>query len=1022
MFTTSRFTRCLLSLALLATVVVLPACEKQDLDGDGWAADDCDDENAAVNPDADEICDWIDNDCDDLTDAEDSSLTNGQEAYEDADEDGYGNGHVPIVVCPDHPDPDDPVAYSETSDDCNDEDPFIHPDQAELCDPPGAKKPVDENCDGVLNDADTSLDPASLPVGYVDEDGDGIGAEPPTLCVDATVAEGGDCDDDNPDVSPAVPEACNGVDDDCDDLVDDEDTGTTGMETFYADGDGDGYGDPDAEIGACPTPIGHVANDDDCDDSDSAINPAQPEICDPYDVDENCNGDGDDSDDPTEVAFTDGDVFYTDTDADGIGSEAVQRCDENVLYRAAGGDCDDFDPDVYPGALELCDGDDNDCDGVLPETESDVDLDGFAACDGDCNDMVSAIRPGAAEVCDGFDNDCDALIDLDDGGVTGLVVAYPDRDYDGYGVEPSEEVCAYDDGYVNRVGDCDDADATVSPEGTEVCNDVDDDCDGHVDDDPDPSSLPDLFADADADGFGDPGMPAIECAPGAGWVASATDCDDADPTASPIGVESCDGVDNDCDGRVDLGSGVLCAESATEVVQIGLDHDNAQLGFAVAVGNVFGGDAPDLVVSAKQMVAGGAGRYCSAVATDTTGDGLVYVVEGDDVASGQVNDLTSRALLGAPQSGFGASLAVVHTGTSLARLAVGAPFYLNTDVDQDRGRVHVFSLDRGALPASEEACALGSWTLSADSDAAALLPGNTEYDYSAYLGTNLATGLSTGELWVLDRDNSSVYRVDDTHSLAAGEAAQIHPPAESVLPSALIKIDDDVRTSSYATSLALEPDGDVIIGWSNWWSELGFRPGAVSRSAPLPFGDTVNLHTVDEMHSFGTRGGAYGISVASAQLSAASAVVVAESTTEGAPSGSVYIYEGSNSAPSWVIQESDPCVGVGSESTGLASCDLTGDGVEEIVVSGRSASCEGTPGRAYVFDGAAVEGGDVDTTEDALATVWFDEALGSYPISVACEQLVGDDTPDLVLGTPGRRSFAGGVFVIDGKTVVESAR
>jgi hypothetical protein len=187
-----------------------------------------------------------------------------------------------------------------------------------------------------------------------------------------------------------------------------------------------------------------------------------------------------------------------DADGDGYGINGDPSC--------PGGeepDCDDDDPDTYPGADELCDGVDNDCDGAVPDDEVDGDGDGFAPCADDCDDGDADTYPGAEEQCDGLDNDCDGAI--------------PDDEIDGDG-----------DGVAACEGDCDDGDPETYPGAEELCDGADNDCDGAV---------PDDEADADADGS--------RICDG--------DCDDSDPAVHPSAPEVYDGLDNNCDGQVDEG-------------------------------------------------------------------------------------------------------------------------------------------------------------------------------------------------------------------------------------------------------------------------------------------------------------------------------------------------------------------------------------------------------------------------------------------------------------------------------------
>jgi uncharacterized protein (TIGR03382 family) len=216
-------------------------------------------------------------------------------------------------------------------------------------------------------------------------------------------------------------------------------------------------------------------------------------------------------------------VFDVDTDGDGV------LDGEDVCPELQDPGQEDLDGD---GLGDLCDGD--------------ADGDGADLAEGDCDDRDAEVHPGADELCNGIDDDCDLAFDEDP--VDGATW-YTDADGDGHGDPLDATVaCVQPPGSSASYGDCDDDDNAIHPDAPEQCDDVDHDCDGEVDDD---VQYVDWFPDADGDGFGDGGgQPVNDCVQPDGY-APMGDCDDDEPDANPAEVERCDGIDNDCDGATD---------------------------------------------------------------------------------------------------------------------------------------------------------------------------------------------------------------------------------------------------------------------------------------------------------------------------------------------------------------------------------------------------------------------------------------------------------------------------------------
>ena len=357
---------------LILGIALFSACGVADADKDGFDASiDCNDDNASIHPNATEVCDGVDNNCDGFTD--DATADDAPTWYADADGDTYGGDVITLIQC------DAPEGFVAEANDCDDLDATTHPEAAEVCDG------LDNDCDGLVDGDDDGVDTATYTTFYADTDEDGYGTDLDTVeacsAPSGYVSMGGDCDDEATDINPET--------------------------VWYADLDDDGYGGTEFVTVQCEQPEKHTADAGDCADLDPAIHPDATEICDSLDND--CDDDIDDADDS--VDSTTFSTWYLDYDTDTYGDAtvSVEACAAPEGYVGNDEDCDDGAIEVNPDATEVCeDGIDNNCDGSAIEcalsataiTDADYTLTGEASGDdlGISNTMLDLNGDGYADI------------------------------------------------------------------------------------------------------------------------------------------------------------------------------------------------------------------------------------------------------------------------------------------------------------------------------------------------------------------------------------------------------------------------------------------------------------------------------------------------------------------------------------------------------------------------------------------------------------------------------------------------
>ena len=1092
--------------------------------------------------------------------------------------------------------------------DCDDGDAAINPGAAEDCDG------VDQDCDGDIDDnAPGSSD------WFADLDGDTYGdpagllstcfPSPPGYVLDSS-----DCDDSSAAAFPGGTEVCDNLDNDCNGSVDDG--GLSGPNVFFADTDGDTYGDPDSSIATCLVPDGYSVDDADCDDTDATISPDGVEAddlndndCDGW-VDEDFIRTGDiviteinrqariggaviqnngswvevyndsartidlsnwtiargtstsgqqvaidpadapllapggyavfcDSDDyeasatsawPLTCDYVWGDeaeastfqgtyrnnVFYIRRDADTFsvysgGSRTTGLLVDAVswTYSATAGywprnasysmslDSAYFDDTLNDQRTAWCSTSSSVTGAVTASTtwrwfdvtttvndeygtpgsanydclnDPDLDGDGYTGAT-DCDEGDATVYPGAPETCNDVDDDCDGVVD--DTPVDELLW-YADIDGDTFGDALLVDLaCDQPSGFVADDTDCDDAVASTNPGADELCNDIDDDCDSSVDESA--VDAPTWYADIDLDTYGSDASTIDDCEQPVGYLADGGDCDDADAAINPAATETCDGVDQDCDGTADdnaPGSNTFYADADAD------GYGNAASPTLSCIANSgFVPDATDCD-DTTSLANPGAAEVCD--------DGLDNDCDPDPTVCEWSGSRGAKDEYDFRGYGTAASYSVGHSvanngdfnGDGLDDVVVGQAYHDTTVADAGR-----FLLWYGAVSTSDtidtaDLSVVGDSTVASDQFgwasrfvgdvngdgiddlvSSAWLAG-TNNNGKAYLflggtsptsvssayasfgstGTNNYAGFAVdgGDVdgdGLSDVMVSAYGRSSAAGSVAVWKSTAIGGGAEIISTDASLFITGVTAGDYLGYSAAVAPDldgdglGDLILG----------APAAGTTTTPgkayVFYGldarsGTVAASTADATLTGGTNGDRYGLAVASLgdinnDGTGDFAVSADKQDSGGVDAGAVYLYTSPPSGASTAVAASSSFITgelagdfYGRSVAGIG--DINGDGFDDVSVgaTGYDVGSLSGAGAMYVVYGPVASGTSSATSYDArFLGANSSDAVG-YAVSGGGD-VDGDGYADFLTSAPSWDSFgflnAGGSWLFYGR-------